>query len=176
MNFPQRKYPRAKWHDYDSATYFVTVCTKNMAHYLGSVQNGIMTMSKTGLFLDKTLADVSLHHDYARVPEWVVMPNHFHALVIINHIAPSYLHSRITGSSDLKRSPVVTGEKRGMLSVVIGGIKASVTRHANLCTTQFAWQKRFHDHIVRNQDEYFRIVDYIRHNPERWAEDCYHTY
>ncbi len=35
----------------------------------------------------------------------------------------------------------------------------------------FAWQPRFHDHIIRNEGEYQRIKNYIRSNPHNWEID-----
>jgi hypothetical protein len=34
----------------------------------------------------------------------------------------------------------------------------------------FAWQTRFHDHIIRNQSEYQRIDQYITNNPAKWGD------
>lgn len=35
----------------------------------------------------------------------------------------------------------------------------------------FAWQSRFHDHIIRNEQSLNRIRRYIRDNPLRWEID-----
>ena len=35
------------------------------------------------------------------------------------------------------------------------------------------FQSNYHDHIVRNEGEYFRIRDYINENPDKWAADCF---
>ncbi|HSD06867.1 hypothetical protein [Flavobacterium sp.] len=35
------------------------------------------------------------------------------------------------------------------------------------------WQERFHDHIIRNESEYYRIENYIINNPKKWDEDCF---
>jgi len=37
----------------------------------------------------------------------------------------------------------------------------------------FGWQSRFHDHIIRNEEEYQRIANYIDNNPANWGEDKY---
>ena len=64
--------------------------------------------------------------------------------------------------------------QRGRLSVVIGGFKRAITRYANQHGIEFAWQDRFHDHIIRNQDEMNRIATYIRNNPMVWEEDLFY--
>ena len=35
------------------------------------------------------------------------------------------------------------------------------------------WQGNYYEHIIRDEDEYWRIVEYIRNNPIRWSEDTY---
>ena len=62
---------------------------------------------------------------------------------------------------------------QGWLSVSIGGIKSAVTKYANDNDFDFAWQTRFHDHIIRNQNEMNRIADYIENNPATWENDCF---
>ena len=38
MELPKRKNPRLKDFDYStSGAYFITICTKNMKHYLGTI-------------------------------------------------------------------------------------------------------------------------------------------
>ncbi len=60
---------------------------------------------------------------------------------------------------------------KNSLAVVIRGIKSSITKFANQNNTPFAWQTRFHDRIVRNQDEFDRISDYIEKNVVNWQND-----
>jgi len=33
------------------------------------------------------------------------------------------------------------------------------------------WQRNFHEHIIRNEQVYQRIADYIINNPKMWKED-----
>ena len=37
------------------------------------------------------------------------------------------------------------------------------------------WQKSFHDHIIRNEQDYIRIAEYIENNPINWEKDCFYT-
>ena len=36
------------------------------------------------------------------------------------------------------------------------------------------WQRSFHEHVIRNENDYREIWDYIDDNPARWAEDRYY--
>ena len=62
---------------------------------------------------------------------------------------------------------------QSLLCVTIRGIKSAVTKFANENNITFAWQTRFHDHIICDREEMNRIADYIEHNPARWDMDCY---
>jgi REP element-mobilizing transposase RayT len=61
----------------------------------------------------------------------------------------------------------------GRLSHLITQFKSSVTKYAKKNAIEFAWQSRFHDHIIRNQDELKKISDYIQNNVYKWDSDCY---
>ena len=37
------------------------------------------------------------------------------------------------------------------------------------------WQRSYHEHVIRGEDDYRMIWDYIDTNPARWAEDRYFT-
>ncbi|MFT4073171.1 MAG: hypothetical protein QM654_14755 [Dysgonamonadaceae bacterium] len=62
----------------------------------------------------------------------------------------------------------------GSVGAIIRSYKSAVTRHARRLGFTFAWQSRFHDHIIRNHQEYQRITNYIINNPEKWNEDKFY--
>ncbi len=37
--------------------------------------------------------------------------------------------------------------------------------------SDFAWQSRFHDRIIRDQKEFNRIYKYIQDDPDKWDRD-----
>jgi putative transposase len=88
----QKKFrvPSARYiaHDYNHGMYFITVCSAAHEHYFGKITNGEMELNALGEYLLQNLQNVSLHYPYAEIPLFVIMPNHIHAIVIIND-APS---------------------------------------------------------------------------------------
>lgn len=36
------------------------------------------------------------------------------------------------------------------------------------------WQRSYHEHVIRNEEDYRQIWEYIDTNPARWAEDRYY--
>ena len=201
------KSARAMWHDYSGGAYFISVCTKNREHSFGeivrcapslqnaaSVQMPTMKLSPIGQFLTDKIQNITNHCPYTEIPLFVVMPNHWHAIVFIDGDKTPYIRcanvSVQTGHapsvSNAATDDVETGHapslqiqmqktdsRKGWLSVAIGGLKSAVTKFANSNHIDFAWQTRFHDHIIRDQNEMNRIADYIQNNPQLWENDCY---
>ena len=86
-----------------------------------------------------------------RVDKYVIMPNHVHAILILDK----------EGSKDI--------------TSVIGQYKMSVTKRVHTIDKNLnVWQRSFHDHIIRNQKEYEKIWEYIQNNPQKWEEDCFY--
>ena len=52
--------------------------------------------------------------------------------------------------------------------VPIRGYKGAVKAFATTYKIEFDWQKRFYDHIIRDEKEFEFIRDYIRSNPKNW--------
>ena len=67
-------------------------------------------------------------------------------------------------------------KKRGRLTYVIGSFKSAVTKFANENNIEFGWQSRFHDHIIRSQEELERIYEYIQNNVTTWNNDRFNNH
>lgn len=173
MDFPLRKQARAKWHDYNGATYFITVCTQNRNKYLGTIRDKNMTLSPIGTFLYHNLSTLKSHHENVEIPYWVIMPNHFHAIITIDNIIPDSIISLPVTTNEVNRKKTSEGMSRDILPVIIGGIKAAVTRYARNNNIEFSWQSGYHDRIIRNIREYNLISEYIQNNHIRWEDDCF---
>ena len=198
---------RANWHNYNDGTYFVTICTHGRVHYFGKIgdirfddrachhqrnfvetfhetslkqkrqQQPTMILSSIGLYADEQLRNVHTHYTYAEIPLWVVMPDHVHAIVMIDHNKiPHEKRNSVGTFHDQRRqqqlgNPIqIATQMQTWLSVVIRQFKQSVTRFANKQHIPFAWQTRFHDHIIRNTNELNRIAAYIENNVIRWGQ------
>ena len=87
------------------------------------------------------------------------MPNHVHILLELKYDTTDYQPNKF--------GPLL--EKS--LSSVINHFKGRVTKYADLHQLPSGWQDLFHDHIVRDENEYVRIFEYITNNPKNWKED-----
>lgn len=61
--------------------------------------------------------------------------------------------------------------KSNTVSTIIRSYKSAVTKYCNRLGLPIAWQSRFHDHIIRNDESFQRISKYISDNPMNWPED-----
>ncbi|MCQ2274413.1 MAG: hypothetical protein MJZ86_06425 [Bacteroidales bacterium] len=166
-------------HDYAGGAYFVTICSKNREWSFGHIEedsNGTkrMILNDIGNYAEQMIQNLPLHHPYASVPLWVVMPNHVHLIVIIDDDKTPYqrrnsVETRHATSLQLRE----IANMQGWLSVTVGGFKSAVTKYAGTNNIHFAWQTRFHDHIIRNQAEMNRIAEYIENNVAQWDDDCF---
>ena len=94
---------------------------------------------------------------------FVVMPNHFHALVEIER-----------ARADMESAPtiisIVQAFKRystvEYIRLVKRGQAAPLDKHL--------WQRSFHDHVIRNETDYRMIAEYIQSNPRLWHKDCFY--
>jgi len=87
----------------------------------------------------------------------------------------SSLHEREEDSKETKDLP--NGPSANSLSAMVGGFKAAVTKRVNECRGMPGapvWQPRYHDRILRNEEEWRARREYIKRNPERWAADRHH--
>ena len=99
--------------------------------------------------------------------EYVVMPNHFHAII---GIGDNQYNMHLT-SIDKSIPKNQFGPQSKNLASIIRGFKIGVTRNARLLNPQFAWQSRYHDHIIRDDKSYQKISIYIQYNPKNWNKD-----
>ena len=202
-NLPQRKSPRATWHDYNGANYFITICTKNHDLYFGDVVDGRMELSEIGEWAWQCAEKIETINDNVFVPEFVVMPNHVHLIVIMDNalewpddqrlpqcdspttlddngnpedwvVGLPYHDSRKDDNPEINEEMQRRANRCGRLSHIIGQFKSAVTKYANAHEIPFMWQPRFHDHIIRNGVEMNRIAEYIQNNPMKWELDRFY--
>ena len=157
---------RAQWWNYaESAAYFVTVVTHNRTKFFGEIKNGIMNLSELGKIVElEWLKTFELRKDMRlEMGEFVVMPNHFHAIVIIGS-NPYNLKADLEPGNQF-------GPQSKNLASIMRGFKSAVTMWAKKNNLpDFAWQSRFHDHIIRDQRAFDNISNYIKENPENWQK------
>jgi putative transposase len=141
-----RRSIRLKGFDYSlSGAYFLTICTFDRECVLVTEALKHAVISEWSALSERFPA---VHPD-----EVVVMPNHVHGVVVM--------------SDDQSWARVSLGQIVSAFKS-ISAIKCN--RMLGRADRPF-WQRNYYERIVRNEDELNRIRQYIRDNPEKWAED-----
>ena len=186
----QNKYriPSARlqnWNYANPGMYFVTICTGNREHYFGEiVETELLVETRLPAVETRCIASLrpteigkiaelewiktlELRPDMnIELGEFIVMPNHFHGIIII---AENQFNG-IGGTSENQ-----FGSQSKNLASILRGYKSAVTTYARKNNIPFTWQPRFHDHIIRSDDAFKRISNYIVNNPANWKEDKFYT-
>jgi putative transposase len=149
----------ANWDYGSNGVYFVTICTAGRKHYFGTIQDHVPVYTRIGEIACQYWLNIPLHFPFVVVDYFVVMPNHLHGLVFIDR--PDY-HGW---------SPNRFGPQSKNLASIVRGYKAGVKSYATQHQIEFAWQARYYDRVVRNEEEWKRIRQYIADNPLKWEQD-----
>ena len=157
MELPKRKSTRLKGYDYGTpGAYFVTICTHNRKCILGNiVGEGLRALPQNimmpiGNEIEKSIQFINKNYTSVHVDKYVIMPNHIHLIVVLNDSG---------------------GHGNPPLQNIIGQLKSYTTdKFGNVL-----WQRSYHDHIIRGEEDYKKIWDYIDTNVIRWKEDCFYN-
>ena len=147
---PTRKPNRLPGYDYSSVgAYFITICTKDRKAILSDVIVGTtigrppeVKLKNYGKIADRAINLISVHYANVFVDNYVIMPNHIHILLRIEH----------------------TAEPPPSVSRIIKQLKGYVTKKAG----EPIWQEKSYDHIIRDKYDYLVRWQYIDDNPANW--------
>ena len=161
MDLPKRKSTRLQNYDYSqNGAYFITICTKYRKKILSNIivgtplpgcpQKPCVELLWHGEIADQYIRQMDAFYEHLSVDQYVVMPDHIHLLITIHGGHPG------TGV------PTRTSE----IARFIGSLK----RFCNKEYGENVWQPRYYDHIIRNQEDYNEIWEYIENNPLKWEK------
>jgi len=158
MERQERKPTRLGGYDYShDGAYFVTICTKDRKCVLSRIETvgeGLcalpsVKLTPIGEIVEASIGYLNSSVEGFTVEKYVIMPNHIHLLVRIFE----------------------TGGHRGPpLHKVIGQFKSYTTHRYR----KVLWQRSFHDHVIRGEEDYLDIWRYVDENPYQWQEDCFY--
>ena len=164
---PVRKNIRLSGYDYKrNGAYFITICVKNGHRILWSNDVGAAfgrpcfsdiyrpRLSEIGFVIENEIKKIANIYDDVNIDKYVIMPNHIHMII------------RLSESEGVDGRP----QAAPTISRIINKFKGSITKQIGYSI----WQKLFHDRIIRDEEEYQRIWNYIEENPAKWTEDRYY--
>ncbi len=176
---PKRKNTRLRDFDYNTeGVYFITICIKDRRNVLSKVAtpqkeafvgngvpdvpqdqhsylNAAVELLPKGIIAEKFINQMADFYDDISVIKYVIMPNHIHLML--------WIKSDGNGTS---RTPFPTTQNSRVSSFI-----STFKRFCNKEYGQNLWQKSFYDHVIRNQWDYEKHMEYICNNPIRWEFD-----
>jgi len=163
-----------EWDYSQAGAYFVTICTQNRECVFGNVVDGEMVLNDAGRVVESVWNDLPNHYPHVELDEFVIMPNHFHGIVvIIDDVIVRAIHE-LPLQHELPRQMTQKQRRNMLLPKLIGRFKMLSSKRINqLRKTPGArlWQRNYYEHIVRNEYEFNSICQYIIDNPAGWKED-----
>ena len=175
MDYPRRKSTRLKDFDYSTnGAYFLTICTQSRECVLSEIlDTREIRLSEYGKIADEQIKTVQQRFPTIIIPQYVIMPNHIHLILILNEAGGANTTFAPTPQTGAGRAAKWAGgaSPSPTVSDVIRVLKSQTTRLCNCGGKLF--QRSFHDHIIRNEKDYMMISKYIENNPYKWEEDCF---
>ncbi len=122
-----------------------------------------MVLNEFGEIVKNTWVDLPNHITGLELDEFVIMPNHFHGIVVI-------IEAGLEPRAGLEPA-------RTSLLEIVRQLKTFSARRINKIRGIQGlpvWQRNYWEHIVRNEKELNRIRAYILDNPSQWEADKLH--
>jgi len=178
----ERKRNRLEGYDYSKDNlYFVTSCTQDRVHSFGEIIDHKMILNECGEIALNQWDWLIRQYPYLKSHAFVVMPNHIHGILEINRDVLSAENSKkkesyVGTGRDLSLHKIRNSMKIKSLSQLMGAYKTTTSKNIHLLGLfDFAWQRSFYDHIIRNSESFEKIKAYIKTNPRRWEEDRFNA-
>lgn len=163
------------WNYATPGGYFITICTYQKQCFFGEIIHQTMHLSTVGEIADRLWREIPQRFPNCQIDEFVVMPNHIHGILILRDLPAAqppaiavdsvrYNPGGVTGSFNPMRSP-------NSISNILRWYKSKCKYEIGKICPEFAWQARFYDEIIRNEESRSRIREYIVNNPLKWDDD-----
>ncbi len=166
--FPKHRRRSIRLKDYDysqEGAYFITVCSRDKESLFGNVTEGKMHLNSYGKIVNYFWGNIALHFPSVSTDAFVAMPNHVHGIILINHPRRGEVTSCMGG---------VTSPLRASLGQIVAFYKYQTTKLINQIRNTpggTVWQRNYYDHVIRNDEDFNKIREYILTNPLKWDLD-----
>ncbi|MBR6675778.1 MAG: hypothetical protein IKL24_00410 [Clostridia bacterium] len=166
MKFPNRKHPRLNKFDYSSTgAYYVTICTQDRRCLLSRIVGRGLAPAKTngieytifGEIAKQQLLSLELRYPFLSIDQYVIMPNHIHAIMILKG-----------GAAGARPRPTI-------IDIVCAYKSLTTIECKKNGLSSKLFQSSFYEHIIRGREDYDEIRKYIHENPMRWYYDELYT-
>lgn len=144
---------------YNTWWFFVTICTQDKISYFWDVGADIIRLNLYWKIIEQCRLNISSIYEHIALADFVIMPNHIHAIIFI----------------DKEKNEAIDNRPYGQLSKIIKWFKQVTTKQLRQSGLEkFKRQKSFYDHVIRNEKDLLRIQEYIELNPYKRKNDEYY--
>ncbi len=179
-----RKSIRLKEYDYSkNGIYFITICTHNRENLFGEIIDGKMIINDAGKMVEKEILKTNEIRENIKIEEYIIMPNHIHFLIEIVEVL-LLAHPNITKNNSINNKTdieerICQQQTHTMQSNTIGSIvnhiKSKITKWYRQNTDIYCvWQRNYYENIIKNEEMYQKVSEYIKNNPQKWTDDKYY--
>ena len=179
-----RRSIRLKGYDYSQeGLYFITICCQDRVHLFGKIEDCKMMLNEAGKIASECWSAIPEHFPNVVVHEYVIMPNHVHGILEIvpptiraKNLSPKQQpeNSASIGAKNISSIPSPQQPKGTSKTIgsIVRGFKIGVTKWMRQNTdVHVVWQRNYYENIIRNDEAYNTISDYIANNPANWDSD-----
>ena len=149
MDLQRRKPNRISEYDYSqNGAYFVTVCTKDRKKILSDIvgDDAHIVPKPYGSVAEKYICNVP------EIEKYVIMPDHIHMII------------RLDDGTVSSSFPANDCKPNRNVSSIVRSIKTLTTKELGVAI----FQRSYYDHVIRNQQDYNEVWEYIENNPRKW--------
>src|ERR1035437_2956012 len=160
-----------------------------------------MILNDAGKIANECWLEIPNHFPNAVLHEHIVMPNHVHGMIELKFVGvgnvgvenfqPLPTQPDLTvGAENFLPLPTPNEPPRNQfqkmiphsIGSIVKGFKIGVTkwfrnnplRDENF-KSQRIWQRNYYEHIIRDEQSYKRISEYIINNPKNWKDDKFYN-
>ncbi|MDQ7008833.1 MAG: transposase [Candidatus Gracilibacteria bacterium] len=168
-----RKSIRLKGYNYtNNGLYFITISINSKLCLLGNIKDGKLELFESGIMIQNEWLNLekrfenTLGNKYSwgvKLHNFIIMPNHFHGII------------EIKNNNSIEAIPCGCPD-------IIGGFKSITTnKYIEMVYSGKAetfnkklWQRNYYEHIIKNEERYNLIDNYIKTNVHKWNEDKFY--
>jgi putative transposase len=156
----RRRSIRLKRYDYSQENaYFVTICVKDRECLFGDITNSVLVFNDSGKMIEKEWEQLRERFPDIELYEYIVMPNHFHGIIMI------------TGRADTRPAPTIGDILSSFKSITTHQYIKGVKEKSWVPFNGKLWQRNYYEHVIRDEKDLLRIREYIITNPLNWSLD-----
>jgi len=191
-NIHHRRSIRLKGYDYSQkGLYFVTICTQKRECLFGKIIDNVMILNIAGEMVNKIWLEIPQIFPKIKSHEYIIMPNHFHAIIEI--VGADSISAQHADSISAQHADSISAQHANSISAQHADHMVSLPRiiqtFKRYTTVEYIklvkqnllppfekriWQRNYYEHIIRDEKSFKIISEYIINNPLKWNKDKYY--